>query len=286
MNGGCSASTAATSIAFMSEHPLDVLFTAARDGESVVVPPGWGQGRATFGGVVAGAMLSRVLAGVDLPEQDVRAMTINFVGPVEAGDARVTAEVLRQGKSATQVEARVTQADASGVESVRAVALVTIGAARPSSLSLAASPLGKDLPEHDSLTPIPYIEGVTPEFIARLDMRLAKGHGPFSGGADGDMHGYMSFREPTDDFGLAHLVALVDCWPPAAGQMLTKVVPMSTMTWTMDFVAPVTGTGADRWWYEVTTDAAHDGYGHTAARVYTASGEPVVISRQTVAVFG
>ena len=62
MNGGCSASTAATSIAFMSEHPLDVLFTAARDGESVVVPPGWGQGRATFGGVVAGAMLSRVLA--------------------------------------------------------------------------------------------------------------------------------------------------------------------------------------------------------------------------------
>ena len=92
-----------------------------------------------------------------------RSLTVNFVAPASAGTAEVRVEVLRQGKSATQVEARVTQADASGVESVRAVALVTIGAARPSSLSLAASPLGKDLPEHDSLTPIPYIEGVTPE---------------------------------------------------------------------------------------------------------------------------
>lgn len=270
----------------MAEHPLDVLFSAARAGDDVVVPPGWGQGRATFGGVIGGVLLSHALAHVDLPEHAVRAMTVTFVGPVEAGAARLSTEVLRQGKSATQLETRIVQQDASGDESVRAAALITIGMPRPSAVEVCAPSAKGARPDIEDLAPIPYVEGVSPEFIQHLDMRLARGTGPFTGGADGDMRGSMRFSQPTNDFGLAHLVALIDCWPPAPGQMLTEPAPMSTMTWTLDFLAPVTGSGHDAWWYEVTTDAAHEGYGHTQARIFTGAGEPVALSRQTVALFG
>lgn len=270
----------------MAEHPLDVLFTSARNGDDVVVPPGWGQGRATFGGVVGGVLLSHALAHVDLPEQAIRAMTVNFVGPLEPGHARVATEVLRQGKSATQLETRIVQPDASGHESVRAVALITIGMPRPSTAHLAAPAAGAGRPDVAELKPLAYIEGVSPEFIQHLDMRLARGGGPFSGGEDGDMHGYMRFKEPTNHFGLAHLVAVIDCWPPAPGQLLTRPAPMSTMTWTLDFLASVSASCRDAWWYEVTTDAADEGYGHTQARVFTATGELVALSRQTVALFG
>lgn len=270
----------------MAAHPLDSLFSAARDGDDVDIPSGWGQGRATFGGVVGGVLLSHALGRVALPEESVRAMTVNFVGPVEPGAAHVTTEVLRQGKSATQLESRLTQADDAGQPTVRAVSLITIGLARPSGLDVRGAAADSERPKAASLTSLPYIEGVTPQFIERLDMRLARGGGPFSGGSDGDMRGYMRFKEPTNDFTLAHLVALIDSWPPAPAQMLTKPAPLSTMTWTLDFLAPIAASSKDMWWYEVVTDAAHDGYGHTQARIFTEHGEPVAISRQTVAVFG
>ena len=34
------------------------------------------------------------------------------------------------------------------------------------------------------------------------------------------------------------------------------------------------------------TDAAHDGYAHTHASIFTAAGDPVAISRQTISIFG
>lgn len=268
-------------------HDIDVLLHAAHDGEAVVIPEGWGQGRATYGGVVAGVLVARVLGAVSLDAALLRSVTVNFVAPAVAGPGRVTVEVLRRGKSATQVQARFVQSDADSGESVRAIALCTFGAQRPSSVALDPTTPLDDVPPFDALQGVPFIEGMSPDFIARVDLRPASGQHPFSGASAGDLTGYMRFREPTQEFGLAHLVSLIDAWPPAAGQMLAAPTPMSTMTWTLEFTAPVSDDPATTWWYEVTTDAAHDGYAHSGARIVDpATGALVAISRQTVALFG
>ena len=270
-----------------NRHDIDVLLAAAARQHAVTIPAGWGQGRATFGGVVAGVLVARVLGELAADPTSLRSLTVNFVAPASAGPAEVRVEVLRQGKSATQVEARLVQPDDSGESTVRAIALLTFGAQRDSKVALDPTFDAVTRPAFEMLEAIPYIEPFTPEFIARVDLRPASGVLPFSAATDGDLTGYMRFRELTDDFSVAHLVTLIDAWPPAAGQMLHSPAPMSTMTWTLEFTAPVSSDPVTTWWYDVTTDAAHDGYAHSGARIYDpASGALVAISRQTVALFG
>ena len=67
----------------------------------VHVEEGWGQGRATFGGLVGGLLVSAMLPHVP-QAASLRSLTVNFVAPVAPGAAQADVEVLRSGKSATQ----------------------------------------------------------------------------------------------------------------------------------------------------------------------------------------
>ncbi len=90
------------------------------------VPATWGQGRATFGGLVA-AMLYRALAA-DLPEaRPIRSLTFSFVGPVAPAPVEITTTILRRGRAVTQMEGRMVEDG----ETVLA-ALASFGEARDS----------------------------------------------------------------------------------------------------------------------------------------------------------
>lgn len=268
-------------------HEADVLLDAARAGEDLTIPEGWGQGRATFGGLVGATLLAHALGQTKAADADVRAMTVNFVGPVEPGAARVVTEVLRQGKNATQVESRLFQNDQDGNETVRAAALITLGRARESKAVIPPRASQREFAPVDALESQPFVRDRMPDFLQHLEIRIAQGVGPYRGGSDGDMGGYMRFKEAPRTMDLPRLVTLVDAWPPAPMQVLTEFAPGSSMTWTMDFAGPVAPMTPESFWrYEVTTDHAQDGYGATQARVYDESGNPVVFSRQLVAVFG
>lgn len=268
-------------------HPLDVLFDAAAAGDDVAVPEGWGQGRATFGGLVTGLLLARAFAAYDLDPGSLRAATTSFVAPVAPGAARLEPLLLRRGSSATQTEVRLWQIDdRTGEESVRAVLLASCGTERASSVEVRAPGPSGPLPDPGSVTPLPYVAGLAPEFFAHIDMRIASGAIPFSGLDNGSLTGFMGYREPPREIGVPHFVALVDVWPPAPGQMLARPAGMSSLTWTIELLRPPGPDPAALWWYEVATDAAHHGYGHTHATVFTPAGEPVAISRQTIALFG
>lgn len=117
-------------------------------------------------------------------------------------------------------------------------------------------------------------------------MRIATGGLPFSAAATGDLTGFMRFREPPRTLSLPLFVALVDVWPPSAGQLLTRPAGLSSLTWTIELLRPPDPDPGALWRYDVTTDAAHNGYAHSHAGVYTAAGEPVAISRQHVSLFG
>ena len=84
------------------------------------------------------------------------------------------------------------------------------------------------------------------------------------------------------DAAFAHL----DAWPPAVLSHLSKPAPGSSLTWTIEFVHPIPSLTTHDWClYQAEIEHALDGYGHIAARLWTADGQLLALSRQTTTVF-
>lgn len=250
---------------------------------TVHVEEGWGQGRATYGGLVGGLALAALRAQVTAdPAPPLRSLTVNFVAPVTPGEATAEALVLRAGKSATQGQVTLRQ-EGQPV----AAALAAFGAPRASAVVVPPDAVAMpELPEPGSIEPFPYIPGTTPDFFQHVELRLADGGFPYSGASTSHMTGWMRFREAPPVFDERHFVSLADAWPPAVVQMLPEPRPGSSMTWTLELVGDVTAAPDTHWAYAVHTDIAGEGYAHTDARIWHPDGRLVAISRQTVSVFG
>ena len=261
---------------------LDHLLQQAAAQDTLTLPAGWGQGRATYGGLVAGLLYSRLLAALGEAGKDrvLRSATVSFIGAVAVGEIQLTTQIFRSGKSVTQAEARLIQ---NG--EVQAVLLASFGAARSSAIHVAAAsaPVFKAV---ETLTPMPYIAGMMPEFLQQLDMRWAYGATPFMGADTPDFGGWMRWREDFSQMTTAHLFALIDAWPPSVLGMFKTMAPASSLCWTLELLATPEGKTSQNWWqYQVNTDVAKDGYGHAVAHIWDDEGNLVAISRQTVTVF-
>ncbi|OZB11021.1 MAG: acyl-CoA thioesterase II [Marinobacter sp. 34-60-7] len=260
---------------------FDELLAAVRQSNEVVIPPSWGQGRATFGGLVAALVFERMSAQV-APGRAMRALQVSFVGPVEPDvPAQFEASLLREGKAVSQVEGRILQ---NGEPKL--VCLASFGGDRESVVQVPPLP-APEATAVDQCQSLPYLKGVTPEFTRHIEMRWAFGNMPFSGRGGREMGGWMQFREPPAQWTDAHIVALVDAWPPALLPHIKGPAPASSLTWTIEFVQPQPAIGRNDWLlYRAEIEHAKDGYGHTAAMIWREDGELVAISRQTVTVFG
>ncbi len=260
------------------------LLQAVRDNpQAVLIPAQWGQGRASFGGLVAALVFEAMRAQVP-SGRPARSLAITFVGPA-APDVAVSFEVemLREGKAVSQVIGRAVQGG-------QVVTLVqgSFGAGRESRIVVKAAeaPQAKAV---EACPEMPYIPNVTPEFTRYLAMRWAFGGLPFTNNPSREMGGWVRLRdqgsaEPVNE---AHLLALVDAWPPAVLPHLSAPAPGSTLTWTIEFVQPMSELSTLDWClYRAQIEHARDGYGHVAAALWSPAGELLAISRQTVAVFG
>ena len=78
---------------------LDELLKSAALHDDVVIPAGWAQGRACYGGLVAALLCAR-LRHVVGEERVLRSATVSFVGPVAVGAARLVVEVLSPSTAA------------------------------------------------------------------------------------------------------------------------------------------------------------------------------------------
>ena len=83
----------------------------------------------------------------------------------------------------------------------------------------------------------------------------------------------------------AHYVTLLDAWPPAILPLIKKPAPASSMTWFAQFVQPLPLFQNNWMLYRAEIAHAANGYGQTQAHIWNASGELLMVSSQTVAVF-
>lgn len=260
---------------------FEKLLEVAASGGEFTIPSSWAQGRASFGGLIAALVFDR-MAHIVAPGRPMRSMQVSFVGPVTPDEpATVEAEILREGKAVSQVLGRIVQ----GGEP-RLVALASFGGDRESAVAVESVPAPEAKAVGDC-QPLSYIKGVTPEFTQHIEMRWAFGGFPFSGVGGREMGGWMQFREAPETITDAHIVALVDAWPPAVLPHLKSPAPASSLSWALDIMHPRPEIRPDDWLlYRATIDQAGAGYGHTQAGIWTSRGELVATSRQTVTVFG
>ena len=219
-----------------------------------------------------------------VPEgRPLRSLAITFVGPLAVDKpARYEAEVLREGKAVSQMLGRVVQ-DGQVVTIVQGSfgaprsSVIDAGRARSvhaasGSLPGAALRTGRDAGVH----PLP-------------GDALGVGGLPFSGNSSRQMGGWVRQRGdvPREPMTEAHLLALVDAWPPAVLPHLKSFAPGSSLTWTIEFIQPMPVLDSHEWcMYRAEIEHARDGYGHCAAALWSPSGELIALSRQTVTVFG
>ncbi|MDZ3990815.1 thioesterase family protein [Pseudomonas sp. Teo4] len=250
--------------------------------ESVCIPPEWAQGRAAFGGLMA-AMVFETMRSKLSDNRPVRSLAISFVAPA-APDVpiRFEAEVLREGKAVSTLLGRAVQGG-------QVVTLIqgNFGAGRPSVVDVPALPATPMKALEESAPELPYIKGITPEFMRHVALRWAVGGLPFSGNTSRQMGGWVRLRDVVQEqVNEAHLLALVDAWPPSLMPFLKQPAAGSTLTWTIEFIQPTPTLSTLDWCrYCVETEHARDGYGHAAAALWTAEGELLALSRQTVTVF-
>jgi acyl-CoA thioesterase len=243
---------------------------------STAIPDGWMQGRTAYGGLTAALCLEAALPFASgLP---IRTAQIAFVGPVN-GTVTCQPVLLRQGKNTVFVSVRMT-----GEEGILAEAIFTFGAARSSELDFMHLP-APDVPPPEKSGKYFRKEGQGPAFAAQFDVLLAGGSPPMSGAADADVSIWMRHRDSGTHNNAVALLALADAPPPAAMSMFTAPGRISSMTWMAEFLAEEITT-EERWFLaRHTAQTARNGYSSQQMLLWNRAGEPVMIGRQTIAVF-
>jgi acyl-coenzyme A thioesterase PaaI-like protein len=240
------------------------------------VPPDWLQGRTVFGGVQAALALRAMRTLV--PGVPLRTLQGTFLAPVPGGTMTATARVLRTGKSATHVEARLVDGDAT-----LALLVGVFGLARPSVVDLRPRQ-----PPVDSATPLEfgYIPGLMPAFTQHFTVRFLRGAVPYTGSSQVDNVLEVGLRDagPCTE---GHLLAMADFIPPIALSHLKAPAPGSTLTWMIETLADrFDGLALQGWRIDATMVAARDGYTSQSLMVWGPDGEPLATSHQSMVVFG
>lgn len=262
---------------------FSALITAVRQGQpEVSIPASWGQGRTLFGGLSVALVYEAMQAKIT-DERPLRSLSVSFIGPLQVEvPIRFEVELLRVGKSVSQVQGRAIQNGQTQV-----LVQGSFGFARESAVAVQAQP-APEIAEPAASRFADFIPGLMPAFLQHLGTCWTEGKLPGSNSRERFLGGWVGFRQPSDEpLGIAHLLALVDAWPPATLSYLPKRVPGSSLTWTIEFIQPLPSLTQAHWCqYRAEIEQAQDGYGHVSARLWSPQGELLAISRQVVVVFG
>jgi acyl-CoA thioesterase len=246
----------------------------------ITVPQNWAQGRTLYGGISASLVYQAIRQQVAI-DQHLRALNTSFIGPIEPEKPfSINIELLREGKNTTVVKGEIYQNN-----KIALTTLATFGMARESQIHI-DNAVNHAMEKPNEISIAEESPTTTPSFIGHFEIVKLSGDWPFTKSKQSALNGWMRFKQPPLTFTDAHLVALIDMWPPTVLQMLDLPAPASTMSWNLEFIHPHNEFKNNEWFaYHATTRQASSGYAHTEANVWDEKGDLVAISRQTVAIF-
>ncbi len=249
--------------------------TGAGEGGALPVGDDWRQGRTLYGGLSAALCYEATKRRLGVSGA-LRSAQIAFIGPA-AGDLHIEVATLRRGKSTV-----FASADLTGEAGLAVRALFCFGAERDSVFDISSLP-PPDVRDPEDC-PSFFDTDRRPQFSQHFDSRLAAGPRPVSGGSDPDISLWIRHADRSAS-GMTALIALADAPPPAAMGLFTAPAPISSMTWMIDVIDPQPST-EDGWWLcRSTAQTVRHGYSAQAMRLWNRRGDPILVGRQSVAVF-
>lgn len=246
----------------------------------VDVPGQWSQGRSVFGGLQAaiGWIAMRALVPAEVP---LRSLQVTFMAPVPTGPVRARAQVLRAGRSATHVEARLI----GDAQQPLCTMIGIFGAQRPSQVLLRPQ---QPVVDDAGAIPFRFVPGMTPDFTRYFSARWLRGGLPFSGEASIESIVELSMHDREGvNASESHVLALADYIPPIGLSHLRTPAAGSSMTWMLEFLnddlhtLPLQG-----WRMDGRLDAALNGYTSQGGILWGPDGRAAALSRQNMVVFG
>ncbi len=255
---------------------LETMDSGPGDEVHVNPPENWRQGRTLYGGLtLALSEAAAARAFPDLPP--LRAVQTAFIGP-SAGEVSIRPSILRAGKSMTFVGV-----DLVAEGKLAARSLFAYGAARPSAL-VACAPPPPPVPAPEVAAPL--FEGPgRPAFTVHIDQRFAGGHRLMTGAPHGDLMVWVRHAEAVPA-STAALLLLADALPPASFPRFTGPTMISTVTWGFELFAPELHKGQGWHLLRSTDDGVGQGYAGQAMGMWDEGGAPILLGRQSVAIFG
>jgi acyl-coenzyme A thioesterase PaaI-like protein len=230
----------------------------------------------SYAGPHGGFLASRLLAAAtDLTEHPPRSLHVQFVAAAEEGPADIDATVVREGRSATFVDAMMSSGDR-----LVAKASIVLGAARPGPAISASPPFVEALENLAELNPpVDFVP-----FSQHLEYRPSGDNGGLASGR-AQIFGWIKFR---DDRPLDEVAAtvLVDAPPPALYGALVHMVPVPTADLYVQYAGGA--ARADDPWslVRIVTSAAGDGWCVDDSEVWDRTGRLIATARQTRLVLG
>ena len=246
------------------------------EGQFQVAPQeDWGQGRTLYGGItLALAAHAARLAFPGLPP--LRGAQAAFTGPA-AGMLTIKPARIAAGKSSAFIGV-----DIEGENGMALRATFCYGVARQSAFAH-NDPAPPQAAAPDDC-PAFFRGDFVPRFTSQFDGRLAGKAGLISGSDNPDLLTWVRHRDTQVADSDAGLIALADALPPAVMLMFSEPSPISTATWSMEFL---TDSYANRGWHLLRTLAEHvgDGYSSQHMNVWDEAGRPLMVGRQLVTIY-
>lgn len=240
---------------------------------------GWTQGRAIFGGVLmAGAL--RGLANLVPEGRRLRSVTASFMAPVRPEPFVCRLEVLRSGSSFTHTHARIVQGEQVCVD-----ISAGFGADRPPGIVVSVGP-PPECQAPDAQLKMPYVRGITPEFIRHFEVVMEPEYRPYSGRAEPGMRCWLREAGPTGPFDAIHWVAMLDTPPPPVWAMLTRPAMGSTIHFQATVLGNETGELPHQWaLFQSQVNASDGAYCDYRSVLWGEDGCPLALGKQIFADF-
>lgn len=196
---------------------------------SAEVHPEWTIGGKPNGGYLLATLGRAAVACV--PHDHVIAASAHFVRSPEPGPAVVTADVLRTGRSASQVRARLLQGDQVCIEALITVSHIESGGTPYWSDGLPAP--GTEAFQDSIRLPPRNPAGFEVAIMGQVDLRIERGSFGFGRGRPsgrGELRGWLALPHG-ENFDPLSLVYSVDAFPPATFDIeMTGWVPTFELT--------------------------------------------------------
>lgn len=266
-------------------HPLDVALRMTRQSDGSMLakaPAAYWNMVGPYGGITTAQMLQAVLQHPDVLGEPV-SITVNFAGPVEAGDLHIEAIPVRTNRSTQHWTVAISHRGADGEVQVSTTATV-IMAVRRATFSLddvphPAMPAPESCERFDTRGAM--------EWLQRYDMRLVQGAIPQTW--DDSQHDSLSQLwvrdEPLRPLDFPALAALCDVFFPRVWLRRARRVPAGTVGMTIYFHASAEQLARQdnaHLLAQASAQAFRNGFFDQSAQLWDAEGSLLATSHQIV----